>query len=851
MNLTRKILAVSIYLLISCSLSSAPLFFEPRNVNLPDGRTLSLYISGDEFFNWMHDTLGYPVKKGGDGYYYYMLQNDSIFSYTNHRAGDYDPLSITNIKPVVIPSNVSRKREEFYKTLEAEDRKNNFSFDSKYSGVYNNLVIYIKFSDQSNFTTTRTTYDNRFNSLTSSSVRHYYREISYDKVDMISYHMPGGPTENLCYTDIYPRDYFRPYDVATNPQGYSTSSEKTSREHNLLARVVKYINDNYQAPDGVNFDMNNDGRFDNVAFIIKGSADGWSDLLWPHRWSLYSLTANLWGKRVYGYTFQLENVSVKTFTHEMFHALGAPDLYHYTRDGISPAGPWDLMHSGGGHPTAWMKSRYGGWISSIPEITQSGTYSLLPLTSPEKNSFKIASPYSSDEFVVLEFRKKTGIYENTLPSNGIIISRIDRRYRGNAQGPPDEVYIFRPGGTLTANGTVNSATFSDLYGRTAFNDNTNPSAFLQDGSEAGIYISDIKYYTDSMTFRVDVDMPRNLIISQNSDDALGLNWSGTGTKPFMIAVSTTDEPLNPGVSSAYSPGDRIGTNGTVIYKGTGTSFLHTGLVSDEPYYYTIWSITDETDGIYSSPLKGSERTGIHNVISLPWTEDFSTATFSELPRGWKAGAGADQWELSSINSLSGSNAILIRDPGPQSNWFYTPGINLSSQSKYLITFRYKSSDPASREYIAFYGGTERHNNGLLQHNIYSDSYVQYNDYVIARAVFKPAESETHYFGIKTQIYGKGILFEDFRMEKVPARTLNLSDPASFYPNPSTGKIVVPASERTDITIFLPGGTAVFTKTIEGTTELDLSQLKAGIYIIRFSNNTAVTSSRLVIVSQLP
>ena len=55
---------------------------------------------------------------------------------------------------------------------------------------------------------------------------------------------------------------------------------------------------------------------------------------------------------MYDYTFQPETqVNVKTLCHEMFHALGAPDLYHYDDNGlnISPAGSWDLMESGGGH----------------------------------------------------------------------------------------------------------------------------------------------------------------------------------------------------------------------------------------------------------------------------------------------------------------------------------------------------------------------------------------------------------------------------------------------------------------------------------------------------------------------
>jgi M6 family metalloprotease-like protein len=95
----------------------------------------------------------------------------------------------------------------------------------------------------------------------------------------------------------------------------------------------------------------------------------------------------LWGSRVYGYTFQLENVSVKTFTHEMFHALGAPDLYHYNNNRV-PVGTWDLMASGSGHPTAWMKSKYGGWIESIPEITTTGTYSIKPLRNRRKTPIR-------------------------------------------------------------------------------------------------------------------------------------------------------------------------------------------------------------------------------------------------------------------------------------------------------------------------------------------------------------------------------------------------------------------------------------------------------------------------------
>jgi hypothetical protein len=507
------------------------------------------------------------------------------------------------------------------------------------------------------------------------------------------------------------------------------------------------------------------------------------------------------------------------------------------------------MNSGGGHPLAWMKNRYGGWIESMPEITKSGTYTLLPLTSPQRNCYKIASPYSTNEFIVLEFRKRTGIYESTLPSDGIIISRIDTRYRGNAQGPPDEVYVYRPGGTTTVNGSVNQATFSDVFARTAFNESTNPSAFLQNGSEAGIFIRDIKYYTDSMTFTVDRDMPIDLSITRLGDSELRLSWESTGSSPFMIAASSTNETINPAGYPSYAPGDPIGTNGTIVYKGSQKTFAHTGLESDQLYYYTIWAVTDEAAGEYSLPLTGSERTGILTIDMLPFTEDFSQISAGLLPGGWKAQGGLPQWDISSSLIHSEPNAVKFRNLGSSGEWLYTPGINFYVNKKYLITFRYRDTGQGPAESLSLYCGTDRHNNGLLQNYLFNDNKIKYGDFIISRSVFKPKKNGTHYLGMKTSAGGEGVIIDDFRIEVVPDETKNLSDPVNFYPNPSHGMITVPAGETTTVTIYMPDGTPMMTKVIEGTSDIDLSALKTGIYYIRFTTKSGdSSSSKLVIVS---
>ena len=222
----------------------------------------------------------------------------------------------------------------------------------------------------------------------------------------------------------------RPYNAQTNTNGY-TESNSTIREHTLLKNAIQFVSQ--EIPLSLDIDGNNDGYVDNVTFLVSGSPDGWSDLLWPHRWSLYSFDVWINGSIVDAYNLNLATggyFTVGTLCHEFFHSLGAPDLYHYTDTGSpTSTGAWDVMDASSDIPQymgAWMKHKYGNWID-CPTINQLGIYPLLPLQYQESSCYRIDSPNSNNEFFIVEYRDKEGIYEiNTPGSNSgmLVLSLI-------------------------------------------------------------------------------------------------------------------------------------------------------------------------------------------------------------------------------------------------------------------------------------------------------------------------------------------------------------------------------------------------------------------------------------------
>jgi M6 family metalloprotease-like protein len=461
----KQLLLILLMFLISHAFA-AYLKNVPVEFMQPDGTIIHCFVTGDEFHRRVHDKNNYSiVQDPASGYYVFANLADNQLVPTPHIVGQTSPAE-TSLQPGydVLPAEMEAKRYSSLKSASVVAA-------NPTTGDFNNIVIPIRFADQEPSTFSADNLYWVLNSMNDLSLRYYFREVSNNRLDVISRIFPEPEKDRLFeHRDSYPRHYYTKYNAITNPDGYQ-GSEGIRRLHVLLKKALESVAGEVEAT-GIDFDMNDDGIIDNILFVIQGDADAWGDVLWPNKSSLINENVRIGGNRAGTYNLNLSgSLSAGVLCHEFFHSLGAPDLYRYTNQEIQPVGAWDIMGAmTTQHPTTYMKWRYGKWIDDIPELTSPGTYTLEPVSQNPFACYKIPSPEGSGEYFMLEYRNREGLLESSLPldyEEGLIIYRINPDVlHDNGGGPPDEVFVFRPDGDEFDTGKINLASFSANSSRT-------------------------------------------------------------------------------------------------------------------------------------------------------------------------------------------------------------------------------------------------------------------------------------------------------------------------------------------------------------------------------------------------
>ena len=557
----------------------------PQRLAQPDGSILNCLATGDEFHNWLHDSNNYTIiQDPSTGYYVYATKSGKNLVPTALIAGRSDPAS-ANLKPGVNldPDEILRLSREKFIVPQLKG-----ATGAATTGTINNIVIFIRFSDQPEFSTGISTYNSAFNTAGAISLTQYFLNESKSQLTINStlYPSNSGTGSVVSYQDANPRSYYCKYDASTNTNGYSTDAERQTREMTLVKNAALLVKSQLES-SGLDFDNDNDGRIDNICYIVQGSAQGWNDLLWPHMWALFEFDVRISGARIWNFNFQLSNsFGVSVLCHEMSHSIGFPDLYRYNSE-LTPVGKWDVMGSNTSPPqqhSAYTKERYGHWFSGIPEISTDGVYTLSPLSTDGYAAYKIKSPNSTTEYFVVEYRKREGLFESALPGSGLIISRITPSITGNSQGPPDEVYVMRPNGWPTVNGDINTAYFSHESGRTEFNSNSNPSCHLSNGLPGAIEISNIGNAGSTITFSVAIGAALPVLNVSPSTREMGMSGGTTFYDVNNLGGGNMDwsAEVTSGSSWLHITSGATGTNNgsiIVIADVNNERILRTGVIT--------------------------------------------------------------------------------------------------------------------------------------------------------------------------------------------------------------------------------------------------------------------------------
>ncbi len=427
----------------------------------PDGQPFQIQLTGDEYYAVIETLDGYTlIKDITTGFYCYATTAADGMSFisTGVKAGGPLPASLTLKKQIrlsrdgvnqksmaarekfgvdskgrLLPAQQLRLRpqdfgyERWTPALEdeAQDLESSLTAiqpgppSSITTGTRVGLVLLAQFPDRlDDATISQAQVDayandpdyNDFGNAT--SVYGYY---NIQSNGMLQYNC----TVTAYFTAAQNRDYY-----TDNAIAYGTRAKE------LINEGLQVLKD--QGFDFTKTDADSNGVLDGVNIFYAGSrVNGWSEGLWPHKWS--SSWAGLSGEGVstsfqYQITDMGTSLTLGTFCHENGHMICAfPDLYSYNSN-AAEINAYSLMsQSGTTHPRhidAYLKI-HAGW-ATVVDITSASH--LRGTVKVDQNTFyRFRNPSESREYFLLSIRADSGyegVYNGaaaTNPTDGLVI----------------------------------------------------------------------------------------------------------------------------------------------------------------------------------------------------------------------------------------------------------------------------------------------------------------------------------------------------------------------------------------------------------------------------------------------
>lgn len=642
----------------------------PITMQLPDGSTLNVRLTGDEYSHYYTSIDNYLLLQDKNGYFYYAdTSTNNKIQPSLIKARDIDQRTIAEknflagIDKTALLSAWQSQNNQLTKRMKPRKIKQKATYPT--TGMQKGLVILVEYTDNSfTITNPKDAFHNLLNEENYSdnnatgSARDYFIESS--KSQFQPEFDVYGPVKLA-----HPMSYYGGNDYS--------GSDKAPEE--MAIEACQLLDDEI---DFTEYDRDNDGQIDNVYIFYAGYGEangGSANTVWPHSWDIYEgagKTIVLDGVRLNHYACSNELNpddridGIGTFCHEFSHVLGLPDLYSTQYTNSFTPGSWSLMDQGSYNndsrtpPYLSIYERYAlGWITP-KEI---GDPEDIQLENISKNKGYIIKTDKENEYYLLENRQQTS-WDAYIPGHGMLIWHIDyNQYVWNmniVNNTPSHQYVD----IVEADGTQSerdrrSDVFPGTKNVTSFTDETTPAMKTWSGTKLNKPITDIEERNGVIYFKMSggkINLPpvKALPAMEITPGSFIAQWEKSDlATEYILDVYTSHESTSGKITISYADG----------YKGkkvNGLSCLVENLTPETRYCYVVRASDGTNESISSNEVCAVTLKPTFEYL-CPTAKEATTITASSFETQWESLEGAQKYILSVYSKVLGEPNTLTID----------------------------------------------------------------------------------------------------------------------------------------------------------------------------------------------